>query len=223
MKRKMLVLVGLSVFVEAYCQAALIEDFTRIGGEAGWPEPFLRPGWLNDGAQAFCDRSYVYSDVPSFLIGADYIVTENNDKYDHTPDVEYEVNIVPNAGVVYAFVWLDNRWVTQDLWGDNPPYFPGWPAWLAQEGWTDADFDLGILEVGGSGYTRYSSIFYKPVISGNEGASFHVGAAELPPTYWGSVCCNFYGIAVSSQIPEPSTLLLLSLGGLYVRVKRRRR
>jgi hypothetical protein len=197
MKRgKLAILLTWLTVLQSCAQATLIDDVMHTGGHVDWPDPYIVPAGLYDGARAFCDREYSYSQVPSFLFGADYIVTENEDKRDHTPDAKYTVTVAPNAGSVYAFVWLDNRWVQPDPYGENPPYFPGWPAWLAEEGWADTGEDIAIWEQNGSGLVRYNSVFRKPLFSDENGASFQTGSAEMDYS-------NHYGIAVSTAAPEP--------------------
>ena len=156
-------------------------DRTNGAGGSG-TDPGIVYGGLADGVKSHSDRSYVYADVPDFLIGADAVQTFMSD--DAGPNVNYAVTVIRQADL---YVCVDARL------SDNPPL-----AWMT-------DGDGPVFSDTGETVTITSRPF-RIWLAGN----------LAPGTYnfEEQTSNNFYTIVARATIPEPSTLILLVLGGV---------
>ncbi len=103
----------------APAKPAVIASVTRANGQTGTrtdaspfttftesTTPVFVAGGLQDGAYVFSDRPYPWANTPSELIGADYILTFNNDKTAGETDVAYTVTL---NGAATVFLTCDDR------------------------------------------------------------------------------------------------------------------
>lgn len=105
--------------VPAPAQPAVITGVVRAKGQAGTrtdaspfttytetTTPIVIAGGLQDGAIIFSDRPYPWAQTPAGLLGADYVLTFNNDKNAGETDVTYTVTLSRAATV---FLTCDDR------------------------------------------------------------------------------------------------------------------
>ena len=86
--------------------ASTITALVKTGGDTTSPDPLLVVGGLAVGALSYVDRTATWSVVPAYLLGADYIQTENDDKNPGVTGEQYAVTIGTNA---YLHVFVDQR------------------------------------------------------------------------------------------------------------------
>jgi hypothetical protein len=63
-------------------KAAIITNVVRRNpdGNSGDTEPQIAPNPLNEDQPCYVDRTHQYNSVPAYLIGAEYVMTANDDK-----------------------------------------------------------------------------------------------------------------------------------------------
>jgi hypothetical protein len=167
-------------------RAALITAVVRRNpdGNSGDTEPRIAPNPLNENALCYVDRAHQYKSVPAYLIGAEYVMTANDDKDNGNHELDVTLS---EAVTVYLF--LDNRLQPSGTGsgtgqGVNPD-LSGMP-WVVTMGFTDTGNDIAIDEAGNGTIDRWSSVFSK---------KFPAGTITLkgdPQGYGG----NMYGVAV---------------------------
>lgn len=125
--------------------------FVRVAPEPLW-----------DGAAAYADRTHTYQDVPAALLGAEYVLMSNEDKYN--PDHELHVTIA-SEGTLYLFI--DNRVgthvkdeaISPDLWAAGM-------AWVAEMGFVDTGMKMTVDESADGTIDNYYTVFSIPVSPG---------------------------------------------------------
>ncbi|MCF7975137.1 MAG: discoidin domain-containing protein [Phycisphaerae bacterium] len=115
---------------------------------------------LADGELTFVDRVHVYMDMPDYLIGADYVMTANDNKNWSA----YELDITFSRPAT-LFVFVDNRMGGAAGGLDVAPNIDGM-SWLTDMGFIDTDDDIGIDEGADGGINQYYSIFALDVSAG---------------------------------------------------------
>lgn len=174
-------------------KAGVITNASRIfGNTPGQPGIVTgpSPGGLQNGSLAFVDRgqqagdmrNYRWENVPTQLVGADYIMTFNQDakpNYSNAYRVTYSVTLNQSA---MLYVLVDRRYVDNH---GNPPF-----RWLTDgsSGNFFADTGLEILldEVGGRNVLQPFNIY---------GAKVSAGTYTLGAACDGDSGRNFYAIA----------------------------
>ncbi len=122
----------------------------------------LAPQPMADGARLYADRVHVMKNVPKTMIGAQYILTSNEDKYN--PDHELHITI-GQAGTLYLYI--DVRVGT----GLRGPTVTANPAaagmtWVASLGFVDTGTKLAIDENANGSIDNYYSVFSLQVTPG---------------------------------------------------------
>jgi len=169
---------------------AVITSVVRDGVTEGQPEIVAgpSPGGLQEGSHAFMDRpldpgdtrNYHWEGIPAELVGADYVMTYNEDKqpwYDNAYDVSYSVTL-GQAAKLYIFV--DERYA---------PF-----AWLTDGSagavFADTGLDIMLNEVGGREVLQPYDVY---------GAEVSAGTYILGPSCDGSGNRSFYSIAATKM------------------------
>jgi hypothetical protein len=201
MCRKLIMLVLLLAVVAGIApvtRAAFITNVVRRNpdGNSGDTEPQIAPNPLNENALCYVDRAHQYRSVPAYLIGAEYVMTANDDKDNGSHELDVTLS---EAVTVYLF--LDNRLQPSGTGAGTGqgvnPNLSGMP-WVAAMGFTDTGDDIAIDEAGDGTIDRWSSVFSK---------KFPAGTITLkgdPQGYGG----NMYGVAVKgpqlkARDPDP--------------------
>lgn len=164
-------------------------DFSSVerGGTSTRCAPAVAPTGLEEDALAFCDRTHEYNNVPSALVGTQYVTVSNSDK----TQSDYSLAVTLDTdGVILIF--LDNR--IPD--GNNTtPAAPGGGAmdWVVDMGFTDTGLDVGIDE-GGDGVVNQTSSVYQLAVTAGE-------TVLLQQDNSGGR--NMYGVGCAGALIEP--------------------
>ncbi len=201
MCRKFLILTVLLAVVGGIApvtQAALITAVARRNPDAdsGDTEPQIAPNPLNEDQPCYVDRTHQYNSIPAYLIGAEYVMTANDDKNNSAHELDVTLS---EAVTVYLF--LDNRLQGsgQGTGGQGVnPDLSGMP-WVAAMGFTDTGDDIGIDEAGDGDIDQWSSVFSKKFPAGT------ITLKGQPQGYGG----NMYGVAakgpqLKAKDPNPA-------------------
>lgn len=186
----------------------------------------LVPGYtvptFGEDAKSMTDRTHEYNaasatlPLPSYLVGQEYIMIANNNR--NNAAFEMDVTISSHSLV---YLLIDNRLGDGD--NTNPPDFSTYMKWVASDLWLPVTLNgnqvgnpafpdvVGLDEGADGSINQYSSIYVK---------LFPAGTFTLKE--YGQDGQNMYGVVVAA-IPEPSTGMLLLLGGGALAFASRRR
>jgi len=200
MCRKLIMLVlllGIVAGMVPVTKAAIITNVVRRNpdGNSGDTEPQIAPNPLNEDQPCYVDRAHQYNSVPAYLIGAEYVMTANDDKDNGSHELD-----VTLSEPVTVYLFLDNRiqGSGQGTGGQGVnPNLSGMP-WVAAMGFTDTGDDIGIDEAGDGDIDNWSSVFSKKVLAGT------YTLKGQPQGYGG----NMYGVAakgpqLKARDPDP--------------------
>jgi hypothetical protein len=181
----LVLLIGLFTSAGQVYSGELITEVVRTGSNSVPPE-ITEP--FGEYAVCFVDRIYYYTNLPPELpdlVGAEYIVTADNDK--NIDGLTMEVTISSDA-VVYLI--LDNRLGGTGGGLGVDPILDEDLAWVYDLGFMDTGFDIKIVDDGGA-LKGYSSLFVAELPAGT-----HTFGEQLD-----GVIRNMYGIvAVPMEI-----------------------
>ncbi len=216
MYKKMLVLgLALAIITVAaqVTSAAIITGIERRNSNNTYPQI---AGPLVEDALAYVDRTHEYAQIPEALVDAEYIKVANNDK--KSQYYELDVTLSQDATL---YLLLDNRLGHgpglggASGWSWNPYLSSAGMSWVIDAGFVDTGADIAVHEFGTSHDYTWSSVYAKDVSAGEITL-----LQQYDATTDRGRDRNMYGVAT---VPEPTTLLLLGLGGLMLRRKRYRR
>jgi len=180
---------------------------------------------FGDGAKSMTDRLHAYAaasttvGLPWYLVGGEYVMIANNDR--DNADYQLALSLSEPATV---YLLIDNRLGDGDAatlpslgasglkmaWVDPAN---GWypVTWNGNRAGNPALPDeVGIDESADGSVNNWSSVYSKNVPAGITTLEEYNDAGR-----------NMYGVVVTAQIPEPSTLSLLGLGALALLARRR--
>jgi len=122
--------------------------------------PEIAPNPLDEDELVFVDRTHQYNEIPAYLIGAQYVLTANDNKNMSA----YELDLVMSSDAT-VYVFVDNRMGGSAGGLDVDPIITGM-GWLNDRGFVDTGDDMGIDESGDGDIDQYSSVFAKAVKAG---------------------------------------------------------
>lgn len=183
-------------------------------------DPYTVP-YFGSGAASFVDRTHRYLNdvannlpIPGYLVGGEYIMSGN----DNRDNAEYRLDVTLTTPAT-VYMLIDNR--LSD--GDNatPPTFDATHMqWIVDQGWAatanglnrfadpSRPDEVGFDEASDDDIDQWYSVY---------GKSFDAGTFTLlQPDNSGR---NMYGVVI---VPEPTALVLLSLGAFGLVTARRR-
>jgi len=217
MYKKMLVLglaLAISTVAAQVTSAEIITGIERRNSSNTYPEI---AGPLVEDAISYVDRAkHEYNQIPVALVDAEYIKVANSDK--GRQFYELDVTLSQDATL---YLLLDNRLghgyvsLGEYGWGLDPWLSSAGMSWIIGAGFVDTGIDIAIDENGTSFDYRWSSVYAKDV---SAGTITLLQQYDDVPAAGGAGRRNMYGVAV---VPEPTTILLLGLGALVVRRRRR--
>ncbi len=203
MAKRFLLLVVICLCVAQVASAGLI--ITNMSRDNSTNTAPLLTGPLDNGSLMFTDRTpatghgngHQYVNIPTYLIGADYVMTANNDRT--VANVQYHIQL---DGPTSLYLFIDHRVGDGDK--NNPPTLGGGVMdWVASMGFAYTGDTIDVDESGNGSIDNYAAVYKLANADG-----FYT----LSEQNYGSL--NMYGIAA---IPEPATMALLGLGALVLR------
>jgi len=206
MCRRLCVVILLVCFVASIADAGLITSIARRNSTNKDP---CVAGPLAEGSLAYVDRTPVthgpgghqWKNIPAGLLGAEYVMVSNADRTVAT--YELDVTLAQSADL---FLFIDNRV------GDNDKTTPptlgnGVMNWVGEMGFVNAGMPLLSIDEKGDGTIDNYFTIYKKFVPAGTITLYEQNAGSL----------NMYGVAA----PEPATLVLLGLGALTLRRRRK--
>jgi len=161
MCRRLILLALLLVFIATSAQAAVvISSVAHRNTDADAPEDPQIGNPLADGELFFVDRAHVYAAIQPYLVGADYVMTANDNK-NHSA---YELDITFSKSAT-LYVFIDNRMGGAAGGEGVAPNIDGMP-WVMDLGFVDTGDDIGIDEGADGGINQYLSVFSLDVSKG---------------------------------------------------------
>lgn len=198
--KKLIVLTLVLGLSASIANAGIITAVAVRGGDGG----AIAPTGLDEGVLAYVDRAHVLVNIPNYLKGADYVMTDNDDRDNRLYELDVTVSL---DATLYLYV----DWRVGDDDGTNPPRIgyanPNVMLWVDCFGWTDTGDTLQIDEGNNGSIDQTFQIYSKSVLAGT--------TTLYAEDYAGK---NMYGVAA---VPEPMTIALLGLGGLGL-IRRKR-
>lgn len=194
MRGKFLILfvVGIVTGAALVVQAQVITSVDRRNPNAvsSLAQVCIAPGPLAAGAQAYVDRTHLFQNVPAALLGAEYILMSNDDKY--SPELELHIT-VEEAGTLYLII--DNRVGThvKDE-AISPNLAAAGMTWVAEMGFIDTGMKMAVDESADGTVDNYYTIFSKPVSPG-----VIVLKAQNDAYIGGPHDRNMYGVAAMAR------------------------
>ena len=154
MCRRFVFLVLLAVLFGGTAQAQWISAVAQRNTDADAPElPVISATPMAEDALIYTDRTHQYNDIPAYLLGAQIVLTNNDNK--NWSAWELDVTFSADATL---YVFVDNRMGGAAGGKGVDPVVTGMP-WLAAQGFVDTKDDIGIDENGDGSINQYSSIF----------------------------------------------------------------
>ena len=124
----MVLVAGLTAGIAHVASAQVITSIERRNSSNTAPQI---AGPLVEDALVFVDRTHIYVNVPSFLVGIDYVKVANDDK--NNPNYELDVTVGQDATLM---LFIDDRVGDGD--NTNPPTLgSGVMNWVAGMGFVD--------------------------------------------------------------------------------------
>jgi hypothetical protein len=167
-------------------QAQIITKVERRNPDAdsGDTEPAIAPSPLGEKSPCFVDRTHVWVTVPEILLGAQYIMTANDDKNNANHELDVTLS---KATIMYLFI--DNRvgTGTGNSPTTNPDLVAGAMTWVTTLGFVDTGINMAIDESNDGSINQWLSIY-----------SLSVPAGKI--TLKGqNNAYNMYGVAVGGE------------------------
>jgi alpha-D-xyloside xylohydrolase len=133
---------GLTAGINQVASAQVITSIERRypDDNSGDTEPVLVVGGLAEMTETFVDRPHAYVNVPSSLVGIDYVKVANDDK--DNPNYELDVTMGQDATLI---LFIDDRVGDND--NTNPPTIgSGTMNWVLAMGFVDTGLQIDIDE-----------------------------------------------------------------------------
>jgi len=161
MSKKLIYSILLIAVFAGSTHAQFISGVAHRNTDTDAPEPpEIAPNPLDEDELTFVDRTHQYNDIPANLIGAQYVMTANDNK--NISGYELDVTMAANATL---YIFVDNRMGGSGGGMGVDPDITGMP-WLTDMGFEDTGDDIGIDESGDGDIDQYSSVFSKYVLAG---------------------------------------------------------
>jgi len=134
------------------------------GGTSTNTPPVVAPNTLGEDELCCVDCTHQYNEIPSNLLGAEYVMVANDDKTQ--ADYTLEVGLNPKIGCcchIRLYLFLDNRLGHHDIPGHDPLLNPDLIAagmeWVYSLGFVDTGWNIGIDEQGNGDIDQWSSLY----------------------------------------------------------------
>lgn len=163
MCRRLVLLFLLVAVLGASAQAQFISAVERLNpdGNSGDTAVVVSPDPLAEDVVFFVDRDHQYNEIPEEVLGAQFVMTANDDK--DNPNHVLNVTISQDCTL---YVVIDNR-ISSGTGGLGvDPTLNAQMSWVDDLGFTDTGLDIGIDEGGDGDIDQYSSLFSASVSAG---------------------------------------------------------
>ncbi|MHC4570412.1 MAG: hypothetical protein ACYTE3_32265, partial [Planctomycetota bacterium] len=161
MSKKLVYLLLLTFVFVGSTQAQFVSSVAHRNTDSDAPEPpEIGPDPLDEDVLVFVDRTHQYNEIPEYLIGAQVIMTANDNKNVSA----YELDLVMSADAT-VYVFVDNRMGSAGGGLGTDPDISGM-GWLDDLGFVDTGDDIGIDESGDGDIDQYSSVFSRAAQAG---------------------------------------------------------
>jgi hypothetical protein len=154
--------------VVATCLPAQAQIITKVerrnpDADSGDTQPAIAPSPLGEKSLCFVDRTHVWVTIPEILLGAQYIMTANDDKNNQNHELDVTLS---KATTMYLF--LDNRvgTGTGNSPTTNPNLVAGGMTWITDLGFVDTGINVAIDESNDGTINQWFSIYSLSVPAG---------------------------------------------------------